>query len=470
MKTLLFTVLASSLAVPAFAQSYPNGQGQYVPPPPQPIQAQPQQVYDPYAPQPMQPAAQPYDPNQDYEEDEVQGYDAQYDVTYDDQAAQGYDDGYDPQAYQQFEGALSPYGSWYDDPSYGRVWMPSANVVGADFSPYSTGGHWVLSEYGWTWVSDWDWGWAPFHYGRWVMCGGYGWGWVPGSVWGPAWVSWRSGGGYVGWSPLPPHGVRIGPPVGVRTPWRFVVANQLGLSRMAYLPAHTVPTVFNRTAVIANTRAVSVGTATVHVNAGPTHLSVGGGVGLSTPVRLGAVAPHALPHPGIAPHAGISVAERPWVRAGVTQQTMPFQRSIPVGVQHPVDNGYRAPVMVHPAPAPRPMPVQQPRTYAPPSYQRPSYGYTQQPGYRAPSYSAPVYHAPAYAQPAYHAPSYPAYRAPTYSAPTYSAPTYSAPHYSAPSYSAPSYSAPHYSAPAPSHSSTTYSRPSTGFSGGGRHR
>ncbi|HEX8531098.1 MAG TPA: DUF6600 domain-containing protein, partial [Cytophagales bacterium] len=34
------------------------------------------------------------------------------------------------------------------------------------------------------------------------------WAWVPGPDWGPAWVAWRSGGGYYGWAPLGP-GVNI---------------------------------------------------------------------------------------------------------------------------------------------------------------------------------------------------------------------------------------------------------------------
>ena len=28
---------------------------------------------------------------------------------------------------------------------------------------------------------------------------------MPGREWGPAWVSWRTGGDYVGWAPLPPR-------------------------------------------------------------------------------------------------------------------------------------------------------------------------------------------------------------------------------------------------------------------------
>ena len=99
-----------------------------------------------------------------------------------------------------FVGALSPYGRWATYPSYGSVWI--CNDPG--FIPYNTGGHWVYTTYGWTWVSDYRWGWAPFHYGRWAFDAAYGWMWVPGYEWGPAWVSWRTGGDYYGWAPLTP--------------------------------------------------------------------------------------------------------------------------------------------------------------------------------------------------------------------------------------------------------------------------
>ncbi len=59
------------------------------------------------------------------------------------------------------------------------------------------------------WVSDYSWGWAPFHYGRWFNDPYYGWMWMPGYEWSPAWVAWRDGGDYYGWAPLRP-GFNIG--------------------------------------------------------------------------------------------------------------------------------------------------------------------------------------------------------------------------------------------------------------------
>ncbi|HUB09814.1 MAG TPA: DUF6600 domain-containing protein, partial [Myxococcales bacterium] len=107
----------------------------------------------------------------------------------------------DPDAFQQ---VLAPYGNWIDVPPYGTVWQPSPAVVGPDFVPY-THGHWVYSDAGWVWSSDYPWGWAPFHYGNWIWAAG-GWCWVPGRVWAPAWVSWRYGDGIVGWAPIGPGG------------------------------------------------------------------------------------------------------------------------------------------------------------------------------------------------------------------------------------------------------------------------
>ena len=105
-----------------------------------------------------------------------------------------------------FYDQLSPYGYWTFIGPYGRVWVPS---VAYGWRPYYYG-QWVLTDWGWTFVSDDPWGWAAYHYGRWNWGVGIGWYWIPGRVWGPAWVSWRYGAGYVTWCPLGPPGIVFG--------------------------------------------------------------------------------------------------------------------------------------------------------------------------------------------------------------------------------------------------------------------
>lgn len=74
---------------------------------------------------------------------------------------------------------LDDHGTWRDEPTYGRVWIPAR--VPATWAPYTTG-RWIWhSGYGWTWVDAQPWGWAPFHYGRWVRLDSY-WAWAPGPV------------------------------------------------------------------------------------------------------------------------------------------------------------------------------------------------------------------------------------------------------------------------------------------------
>jgi hypothetical protein len=112
-----------------------------------------------------------------------------------------------PQGYGRHEDTsyfydrLSPYGNWIYLNPFGYVWIP--RHMGYRWRPYSDG-HWVWTDYGWTWISDQEWGDIPFHYGRWGWDNDIGWFWVPGTVWGPAWVTWRSNDQYMGWAPLPP--------------------------------------------------------------------------------------------------------------------------------------------------------------------------------------------------------------------------------------------------------------------------
>ena len=116
-------------------------------------------------------------------------------------------------SFQTFYNELAPYGQWVEDYDYGYLWIPHVN---RNFQPYASDGYWTMTNYGNTWVSDFSWGWAPFHYGRWIRDDFLGWAWIPGYEWAPAWVSWRSGGGQYGWAPMGP---RMSVNVNVNIPW-----------------------------------------------------------------------------------------------------------------------------------------------------------------------------------------------------------------------------------------------------------
>jgi hypothetical protein len=105
-----------------------------------------------------------------------------------------------------FEAPLGSLGTWVDIVSYGRCWRPEHLARG--WRPYTVG-NWAWTDHGWYWSSDEPWAWACYHYGTWADDPTYGWVWVPGTEWGPAWVSWRVGDGYIGWAPLPPPGLLL---------------------------------------------------------------------------------------------------------------------------------------------------------------------------------------------------------------------------------------------------------------------
>ena len=107
----------------------------------------------------------------------------------------------DEDDYDVFYSNLSPEGSWIEAGNYGYCFRPH---VAEDWRPYRDG-HWIWTDRGWYWDSNERFGWATYHYGRWVRIGGTGWCWVPGHQWAPAWVSWRESDEHVGWAPLPPE-------------------------------------------------------------------------------------------------------------------------------------------------------------------------------------------------------------------------------------------------------------------------
>jgi hypothetical protein len=111
---------------------------------------------------------------------------------------------------------LDRHGRWEQHPEYGAIWLPLE--VRADWAPYREGRWAWVRPWGWTWVDEAPWGFAPFHYGRWVHWRGR-WGWTPGNyiarpVYAPALVAWvggahwgvsvNFGGPAIGWLPLAP--------------------------------------------------------------------------------------------------------------------------------------------------------------------------------------------------------------------------------------------------------------------------
>ncbi len=119
---------------------------------------------------------------------------------------------------------LDRNGRWEQHPEYGAVWLPL--TVTAGWAPYSDGRWTWVQPWGWTWVDNARWGFAPFHYGRWAYWRN-AWCWVPGAyvarpVYAPALVAWAGGrpgngvrigvritGPSIGWLPLAPRDVYV---------------------------------------------------------------------------------------------------------------------------------------------------------------------------------------------------------------------------------------------------------------------
>ena len=84
--------------------------------------------------------------------------------------------------------ALDANGSWETVAGHGAVWFPQAGPD--EWAPYRNG-HWRwIAPWGWSWIDDQPWAFAPTHYGRWMRfdeadalapsATGTRWGWIPG--------------------------------------------------------------------------------------------------------------------------------------------------------------------------------------------------------------------------------------------------------------------------------------------------
>jgi hypothetical protein len=403
-----------------------------------------------------------------YEADSQPAESAAYSPSYADQTADSeqvaepepsadpQDPGYDmgPVNDAEIDSTLQPYGEWVEDPDYGRVWRPYATVVGADFTPYQSCGEWIWTDWGWSYACDWDWGWLPFHYGRWDWFDDGYWGWVPGYEWGPGWVDWRHGGGYVGWRPTAPevrdhrggnfhdhrHGMHDGQ-------WSFVNDNDFG-------KGHIRPHLYKDLA-----QGLAVTTPVVKPNIRA----------LTQPVRVASTMRARMTNPIWRQQHAPAGGWRQPVTAHTPVRQGPVWRQPQQGWRQPPAQSFQQHTWQQPQRT-----WQQPqRTWQQPpqrTWQRPQTW--QVPQSQHPIYTRPAYTAPTYTRPTYTAPTNtrPTYTPPTYTRPTWTAPrpTYTAPR---PSYSPPTYSAPSHSWSAPSHSysapSHSYSAPSHSYGGGG---
>src|SRR5215813_8060412 len=100
---------------------------------------------------------------------------------------------------------LDYYGDWQYLNGSGYVWCPR---VDTSWSPYQDGQWFNDYPYGLTWVSNEPWGYAPYHYGRWIYSGNR-WFWIPDGVntsprYSPALVAFVPLQNDVGWVPLGP--------------------------------------------------------------------------------------------------------------------------------------------------------------------------------------------------------------------------------------------------------------------------
>ncbi len=281
---------------------------------------------------------------------------------------------------------LDDYGDWSTDPDYGAIWVPRGVAVG--WAPYQLG-HWVyVAPWGWTWVDDEPWGFAPFHYGRWAFVGGY-WGWVPGPVvvrpvYAPALVAFVGGGGFsfsvafgggfsgVAWFPLGPRDVYV---PGYHCSARYV--QTINVTNTRVVNVTQVTNVYNNAVINHNTayvnnytyarneRAVTAVSRDTFVNARPVSKAVvhvtAAQLQAARPVDTAPIAPTRTSYVSATARVATAKPATPFEQRPVvarlnpavsrpapvyTNDTRPFNHPQPkqpqAGTQQPSNNGFRS--------------------------------------------------------------------------------------------------------------------------------
>jgi hypothetical protein len=119
---------------------------------------------------------------------------------------------------------LGDYGDWVQDPEFGLVWKPCCIPTWRPFYY----GHWIFTQFGWTWVDYEPFGWIVCHYGSWIRKHHSEWLWIPGYEWEAAPVHWIQYDRWIGWSPLQGS---ISPPWTVHGNPDWVVVNVENFAR-----------------------------------------------------------------------------------------------------------------------------------------------------------------------------------------------------------------------------------------------
>ena len=345
-------------------------------------------------------------------------------------------------SYQTFYDQLSPYGHWVSYPGYGYVWHPSAE---AGFRPYGTAGHWAWTDEGWCWVSDYSWGWAAFHYGRWFYDSDGGWMWVPGYDWSPAWVAWRSGGGCYGWAPVSPGfdvSVGFGAYAAPSNYWcfapqRYMVSANLG--NYCYASSRNATYIHNTTIIssghgpaVADVQRVTHRTIVAsHIRAasGPGRAVAGRGeVSIYRPAVNHSTAATAAPHSVREFHG----TPRPSLPRGESRTPAEYAgvaahaHSAAPAAHHEAASAHEArPAVTHTATTHHEAAPAVHHAAAPAHEARPAVTHT-------PTHAAPVHHEAAPTHEARPAVTH----TPTHTAPTHAAPTHTAPAHTAPAHEA----------------------------------